>query len=176
MTNKHLTLCATEEYTAPLKRYFKENFTDLSIDYEQTHTQGQVSIGSNGNTKILYAPIRLGKLLDSIVALLNTTETKLIALLGGKIFLDIEQFLFTKENDEQIALTEKETDILKYLYQSKEDYVSKETLLEAVWGYGENIETHTLETHIYRLRQKIEDNPSHPKILITAEEGYSLSK
>lgn len=74
----------------------------------------------------------------------------------------------------KVRLTEKETNILKYLYRSGEKPVSREELLREVWGYNATVTTHTLETHIYRLRQKIEPDGQSPKILITEAGGYRL--
>ncbi len=73
----------------------------------------------------------------------------------------------------KIRLTEKETNILKYLYRMGET-VPRETLLNEVWGYNPAVTTHTLETHIYRLRQKIEENPGEARILVTESGGYRL--
>jgi len=73
----------------------------------------------------------------------------------------------------KIRLTEKETNILKFLYRSGET-VPRETLLHEVWGYNPAVTTHTLETHIYRLRRKIETNPSQAQILVTESGGYRL--
>jgi DNA-binding response OmpR family regulator len=75
--------------------------------------------------------------------------------------------------EKKIRLTEKETNILKYLYRSGET-VPRETLLHEVWGYNPAVTTHTLETHIYRLRQKIEINPGQARILVTESGGYRL--
>ena len=75
--------------------------------------------------------------------------------------------------ERKIRLTEKETNILKYLYRSGET-VPRETLLHEVWGYNPAVTTHTLETHIYRLRQKIETNPGQARILVTESGGYRL--
>jgi DNA-binding response OmpR family regulator len=75
--------------------------------------------------------------------------------------------------DKKIRLTEKETNILKFLYRSGET-VPRETLLHEVWGYNPAVTTHTLETHIYRLRQKIEANPGQARILVTESGGYRL--
>jgi DNA-binding response OmpR family regulator len=74
----------------------------------------------------------------------------------------------------KIHLTEKETLTLKYLYRAGEKAVTREVLLQEVWGYNSGITTHTLETHIYRLRQKIENNPSHAELLVYEGGGYKL--
>jgi DNA-binding response OmpR family regulator len=73
----------------------------------------------------------------------------------------------------KVRLTEKETNILKHLYRSGAT-VPRETLLHEVWGYNPAVTTHTLETHIYRLRQKIEADPGAARILITESGGYRL--
>ena len=75
----------------------------------------------------------------------------------------------------KIRLTEKETSILKYLYRSGDKVVSRDVLLHEVWGYNAGVTTHTLETHIYRLRQKIEKDPSNAELLITESGGYKLA-
>ena len=78
------------------------------------------------------------------------------------------------EKGKKIRLTEKETSILKYLYRAGEKPVTREELLAEVWGYNAGVTTHTLETHVYRLRQKIEPDPAHAKLLITEPGGYRL--
>jgi DNA-binding response OmpR family regulator len=74
----------------------------------------------------------------------------------------------------KIRLTEKETSILKYLYRAGEKVVTRDVLLAEVWGYNSGVTTHTLETHIYRLRQKIEKDPSNAELLVTETGGYKL--
>jgi len=78
------------------------------------------------------------------------------------------------EDDRKIRLTEKETNILKFLYRSSEGVVARDVLLHEVWGYNAGVTTHTLETHIYRLRQKIEPDPSNARLLVTESGGYRL--
>jgi DNA-binding response OmpR family regulator len=82
--------------------------------------------------------------------------------------------VLVRDDNKKIRLTEKETAIIKFLYRSGEQSVSRETLLADVWGYNAGVSTHTLETHIYRLRQKIERDPSHSEILVTEGGGYRL--
>src|SRR5438132_1384763 len=74
----------------------------------------------------------------------------------------------------RIRPTEKEAAILKYLYRTGNRTVTRQVLLNEVWGYNAAVTTHTLETHIYRLRQKIEPDPAHPRMLITESGGYRL--
>jgi DNA-binding response OmpR family regulator len=85
---------------------------------------------------------------------------------GMRVLIDAEQ--------RKIRLTDKEAAILRYLYRSGQRPVGREELLREVWGYNANVTTHTLETHIYRLRQKIEPEAQSPKLLITETGGYRL--
>ncbi len=85
---------------------------------------------------------------------------------SGKLMVD--------DKGGKVRLTEKETAILKYLYRAGEKPVSREVLLHEVWGYNSGVTTHTLETHIYRLRQKIERDPSNAELLVTEAGGYKL--
>ena len=82
--------------------------------------------------------------------------------------------LLVDERGAKVRLTEKETAILKYLYRAGERPVTRDVLLHEVWGYNSGVTTHTLETHIYRLRQKIERDPSSAELLVTEGGGYML--
>ena len=89
-------------------------------------------------------------------------------------FQPSNKLLINNEDEKKVRLTDKETAILKYLYRSGDKVVSRDVLLDEVWGYNSSVTTHTLETHVYRLRQKIEENPSSARILITEPGGYRL--
>jgi len=82
--------------------------------------------------------------------------------------------LMVDEKGSKVRLTEKETNILKYLLRAGEKVVGRDVLLHEVWGYNAGVTTHTLETHIYRLRQKIERDPSNAEMLLTEAGGYKL--
>lgn len=82
--------------------------------------------------------------------------------------------LLVDQKQKKIRLTDKETMILKYLYRSGAKPVGREELLREVWGYNSGVTTHTLETHVYRLRQKIEPDAQSPRLLITETGGYRL--
>ncbi len=83
--------------------------------------------------------------------------------------------MLTDEEGKKIRLTEKETNILKFLYRANDQVVARDILLHEVWGYNAGVTTHTLETHIYRLRQKIEPDPSNARLLVTESGGYRLA-
>jgi DNA-binding response OmpR family regulator len=77
--------------------------------------------------------------------------------------------------NERIRLTDKETAILKFLYRAAGKPVARQVLLNEVWGYNAAVTTHTLETHVYRLRQKIEADPASSRLLLTEGGGYRLN-
>ena len=121
-------------------------------------------------------PFKFFVLLSRIRALLRQHEQSENATfsLGPYTFKPASKILIT-ENEEKVRLTEKETNILKFLYRSKDGMVARDVLLHEVWGYNANVTTHTLETHIYRLRQKIELDPRNARLLITEQGGYRLN-
>ena len=120
-------------------------------------------------------PFKFGVLLARIRAQLRQHEQSEDAVftLGPYTFKPASKLLLTGDN-KKIRLTEKEASILKYLYRAGELAVGREVLLHEVWGYNAGVTTHTLETHIYRLRQKIERDPSSAEILVTESGGYKL--
>lgn len=77
------------------------------------------------------------------------------------------------QSGDVIKLTEREIDILKYLYKNQGHYVSKSDLQRNVWKYNEEVATHTIETHIYRLRQKVEQKGGR-RLIVTENGGYML--
>jgi DNA-binding response OmpR family regulator len=79
------------------------------------------------------------------------------------------------ERGRKLRLTDKEANILKYLYRAGAKAVARDELLAEVWGYNAGVTTHTLETHVYRLRQKIEADPGHARLLLTEAGGYRLA-
>jgi DNA-binding response OmpR family regulator len=122
-------------------------------------------------------PFRLGELLARLRAQLRSHEasTEAVFAIGPFSFQPAAKLLVENGSRKKIRLTEKEVAILRYLYRAGEKPVSRETLLGEVWGYNAGVNTHTLETHVYRLRQKIERDPSRAEILITAPGGYRLN-
>ena len=120
-------------------------------------------------------PFRFGVLLARIRAHLRSHEQSEDAIfkIGPYSFRPSAKILVDGQ-EKKIRLTEKETSILKYLYRAGSKVVGRDTLLAEVWGYNSGVTTHTLETHIYRLRQKIEQDPSNAEILVTEAGGYRL--
>lgn len=120
-------------------------------------------------------PFRFGVLLARVRSHLRQHEQSEDAIfsIGPYSFKPASKLLVDNE-EKKIRLTEKETSILKYLYRAGEKVVTRDVLLHEVWGYNAKVTTHTLETHIYRLRQKIETDPSQSELLLTEAGGYKL--
>lgn len=120
-------------------------------------------------------PFKFAVLLARIRAQLRQHEQSEDAVfaIGHYTFKPASKLLLD-ERGQKIRLTEKETSILKFLYRAGEKVISRDVLLHEVWGYNAGVTTHTLETHIYRLRQKIEKDPSSAEILVTETGGYKL--
>ena len=120
-------------------------------------------------------PFRFAVLLARIRAQLRSHEASEDAVFAiGPYSFRPGAKLLVNERGSKIRLTEKETAILRYLYRSGQKPVVREQLLQEVWGYNSGVTTHTLETHIYRLRQKIEKDPSNAVLLVTEGGGYKL--
>ncbi|CAK0773401.1 Response regulator transcription factor [uncultured Gammaproteobacteria bacterium] len=128
----------------------------------------------SGADEILIKPFRLNGLLARLEYLTRGPGTGPALTIGRYTLHPDARLLVESGNGRQLRLTEKEAAILGYLHQAAGQVVGRETLLGAVWGYNSGTATHTVETHIYRLRQKIEPNPSHNRILVTEHGGYRL--
>ena len=129
-----------------------------------------------GANDYITKPFKFSVLLARIRAQMRQHEQSENAIftLGPYTFKPAIKILLTKDN-KKIRLTEKETNILKFLYRATNEVVPRDTLLHEVWGYNAGVTTHTLETHIYRLRQKIEPDPSNASLLVTENGGYRLA-
>lgn len=121
-------------------------------------------------------PFKVAVLLARMRAQLRQHEQSDDAVfsIGPYAFKPAAKLMIDEGKNRKIRLTEKETAILKYLYRAGDRMVKRETLLNEVWGYNAGVTTHTLETHVYRLRQKIEPDPSRAEILVTDTGGYRL--
>jgi DNA-binding response OmpR family regulator len=121
-------------------------------------------------------PFRLGVLLARLRAHLRQSDRSDDAefTIGPYKFRPGAKLMTDAAGRKKVRLTEKETAILKYLYRAGDQAIGRDTLLGEVWGYNAGVTTHTLETHVYRLRQKIERDPTRAEILVTEPGGYRL--
>ncbi len=131
----------------------------------------------SGANDYVTKPFRLNVLLARVRAQLRQHEQSEDATfsIGPYSFLPSAKMLLTGEDKRKVRLTEKETAILKYLCRAGNKVVARDVLLAEVWGYNAGVTTHTLETHIYRLRQKVELDPSNAILLVTEPGGYRLN-
>jgi DNA-binding response OmpR family regulator len=129
----------------------------------------------SGANDYVTKPFRFAVLLARIRAQLRQHEASEDAIfnIGPYTFRPSSRLLLNPKGN-KVRLTEKETAILRYLYRAGQRPVSRDTLLQEVWGYNSGVTTHTLETHIYRLRQKVERDAANPAILVTEAGGYRL--
>jgi DNA-binding response OmpR family regulator len=129
----------------------------------------------SGANDYVTKPFRFAVLLARIRAQLRQHEASEDAVftIGPFTFRPSSKLLLNAKGN-KVRLTEKETAILRFLYRAGQKPVSRETLLQEVWGYNSGVTTHTLETHIYRLRQKVERDATTPAILVTETGGYKL--
>lgn len=130
----------------------------------------------SGANDFVSKPFRIGVLLARLRAHLrqHAQSEDAVFTIGPYTFRPSAKMLVENGSERKVRLTEKETAILKFLYRAGQRVIDRETLLHEVWGYNPGVTTHTLETHVYRLRQKIEPDPSAAKILVTETGGYKL--
>ena len=130
----------------------------------------------SGANDYIAKPFRLNELLARLRAQLRVFESSEDAVftIGPYMFRPAARQLLDPGRNKRIRLTDKEAAILKFLYRAAGRPVARQVLLNEVWGYNSAVTTHTLETHIYRLRQKIEPDPSSSRFLLTESGGYRL--
>lgn len=163
----------TPKNPAELARLLESRLDAALID-------GEVEAARFGNLPVLRVadiaggkPIRWALLAQRLSLLLGRREAEGEFAVGPYTCLPGERLVVDGEGQELVRLTDKEVQLLRLLSESAAP-VGRAELLDQVWGYREDLETHTLETHIYRLRQKLERDPADPKILLTIDGGYKL--
>ena len=145
----------------------------LTSSDEETDVVRGLDSGAND---YIAKPFRMAELLARLRAQLRIFENSEDAVftIGPYTFRPAAKLLQEPARNRRIRLTEKEAAILKFLYRAGTRPVARQVLLNEVWGYNAAVTTHTLETHIYRLRQKIEPDPSNARLLVTEGGGYRL--
>ena len=129
----------------------------------------------SGANDYVTKPFRFSVLLARIrAALRQHDQSEDVVFTIGQYSFQPAAKLLEAADGQKVRLTDKETSILKYLYRQGPKTITRDVLLKEVWGYNNRVTTHTLETHIYRLRQKIERDPSNARLLVTEEGGYRL--
>ncbi len=130
----------------------------------------------SGANDYVTKPFKFAVLLARIRAQLRQHEQSEDAVftIGDYTFRPSAKLMVHNDTAQKVRLTEKEAAILKFLYRAGDKVVSRDILLNEVWGYNVAVTTHTLETHVYRLRQKIEADPSSARLLVTEPGGYKL--
>lgn len=130
----------------------------------------------SGANDYIAKPFRLGVLLARLRAHIRQHERSddAVFVIGPYTFQPSAKLLVHERTHKKVRLTDKEAAILKYLYRAGNRVISRDVLLDEVWGYNAGVTTHTLETHVYRLRQKIEPDPSEATLLVTEAGGYRL--
>jgi DNA-binding response OmpR family regulator len=154
----------------------KNGFKPPIIMLTGHNTDSDTILGlESGANDYIAKPFRFAVLLARIRAQLRQHEASEDAVfaIGPYTFRPSSKMLINPAGS-KVRLTEKETAILRYLYRAGQKAVPRETLLQEVWGYNSGVTTHTLETHIYRLRQKVEKDAANPAILVTDAGGYKL--
>jgi DNA-binding response OmpR family regulator len=155
------------------KKGVKSPIVMLSCSADDADTILGLDSGAND---YIVKPFRINVLMARLRARIREAEQSEHAVfqIGPYSFRPLDKTMYDNHEDRKIRLTEKETAIVKFLYLANDPVVSRDVLLGEVWGYNANVTTHTLETHVYRLRQKIEKDPSNALILITESNGYRI--
>lgn len=167
----------TPHLVEALTPFIEENISNLTlVDHPSallylSLKEGKITLKENCSDRetLIQTPIKMAPLIRQIQKTYATCRPVEI----GPYTLDYSARTLT-ENNRVLHLTEKEADVLTYLDQNRGKGITRDDLLKNVWGYADGIDTHTIETHIYRLRQKIEKNPEEIKILLTRDDGYHL--
>ena len=151
-----LNLNQLEENVIKFIKIFEEKNKHKNIIlYQENNTEKLME--NDNNVMLLTKPFKLKKLFNYLKNIQNE-EKKIeitIHLMENLVFLPFQKIVENKRTNVKQHLTEKESNLLKFIYQNKNSEISKKEMLTNIWGINKNIETHTLETHLYRLKQKL---------------------
>jgi len=163
------------EYCASLRRQgHKMPIIMLTGSADETDIVGCFDAGAND---YVVKPFRLQELMARIRTQLRSFESSddAVFTVGSYLFRPTARLLVERAGNRRVHLTNKEVALLRFLLHAKGQVVNRQDLLYQVWGYNTAVTTHTLEAHVYRLRQKIELDPSDPRLLVTHRHGYRLT-
>ena len=166
---------------------YKKNDADIHLsikESDQEHTASRLEVNAanekdKSSSLEFELPVSPGQFIRELGRISETDQGEQVytKIVRTSLFeLNPKDYSFRDlKNDVSVLLTEKEYILLHALSQAEDNWLSKDDLLKQVWGYKTGTETHTLETHIYRLRQKIEPDKDNPAILINKDQGYQLN-
>ena len=160
-----------------IRRFIKEaEITDVVLFITEAETSGASSFEENiENHYFIEKPLKIKHLIKKISTILAkiSNSNEITHEIGPFVFFPLRKVIMLGD-ETKVELTEKEVDILKCLISSDEETVDRDVLLKQVWNYSSDVTTHTLETHIYRLRQKLEIDPSIPRLIISKGGGFTI--
>ena len=164
----HFDIIIVDEDTAALKIALQQK---VPVFFLTSEDEAGVAVNH-----IFSKPFHLSALIDDLRGCINRFENSSDGFLRFNCYelRPISKEIINLNNGKIIKLTEKEVAVIKYLYKTKDHIVSKNELLQEVWGYSPEVSTHTIETHIYRLRQKVEQGDEESLLILTEEGGYKL--
>ena len=164
----HFDIIIVDEDTAALKTALQQK---VPVFFLTSEDEAGVVVNH-----IFSKPFHLSALIDDLRGCINRFENSSDGFLRFNCYelRPISKEIINLNNGKIIKLTEKEVAVIKYLYKTKDHIVSKNELLQEVWGYSPEVSTHTIETHIYRLRQKVEQGDEESLLILTEEGGYKL--
>lgn len=164
----HFDIIIVDEDTATLKTALQQK---VPVFFLTSEDEAGVAVNH-----IFSKPFHLSALIDDLRGCINRFENSSDGFLRFNCYelRPISKEIINLNNGKIIKLTEKEVAVIKYLYKTKDHIVSKNELLQEVWGYSPEVSTHTIETHIYRLRQKVEQGDEESLLILTEEGGYKL--
>jgi len=191
-------------FSQDLGQQITKNQKDVEISFEKPDSQTELLLVDSENTElnkiaaqfkelpivlfsnnqetsdyadlVIKKPFKLNKFLENLKNdnLLPKVRRKECLIFKEYSLYPVKKEIYSSVTEKTTKLTEKEIDIIKYLYKISPDIAGKEELLENVWGYSSDATTHTVETHIYRLRQKVEKEGG-TQLIITENNGYRLN-
>lgn len=162
-----------DEDWAALQKYHAQNLRAPTIFLTSAPEELEQPDSIN---HLIIKPFELGFFLDELRACLNIYDNSEEGFLTFNRYQlrPVRKDIVNLRNNEETKLTEKEVAVLKYLYKFQDHIVGKNELLQNVWGYSPDVTTHTIETHIYRLRQKVEHDDPDAQLILTVDGGYQL--